>query len=74
MITGFNPAVSNNRNTVQKQKFGSFPIPKDPFEARRISEKASSGDLLPTDDNIESLKKALKEGKKNYPDSNGGFS
>lgn len=64
MITGFNPSVSNNRNRVQKQKFGSFPVPKDHYESGRLYEKAVAKDLLPTPDNIDSLKMALKEGKK----------
>lgn len=64
MLVSFNPMVSNNKSKIQNQKFGSFPVPRDSFDARRLYEKAYGGDLLPTPDNIESLKKALKEGKK----------
>jgi len=63
MITALNPAIPNNRNRVQQQKFGSFDVPKNFHEARRLYEKAYGGDLKPTEDNLKSLALAEKQAR-----------
>jgi len=63
MLVSFNPMVSNNRSRVQKQKFGSFDVPKNLHEARRLYEKAYGGDLKPTEDNLKSLALAEKQAR-----------
>ncbi len=64
MITGFNPSVSNNKSRIQKQKFGSFPVPRDSGDSQVLLDKVGMGKIKPTPDNLESLKKAFKEGGK----------
>jgi hypothetical protein len=56
MIIGFNPSASNNR--IQKQKFGSFPVPQNSREAQNLVDDVAAKIIKPTDDNIKSLKEA----------------
>jgi hypothetical protein len=59
VLVSFNPTVSNKQ---QKQNFGSFPVPKHFGESQTLLDQVGMGKIQPTSDNLESLKKAFKEG------------
>ena len=59
MLLNINSMASQHK---YKQSFGSFPAPKNVAESFKLRDKATIGELLPTTDNIESLKVALKKG------------
>lgn len=60
MITGFNPAVSNNRN--QRQNFKALPIDKitkNDAEAEMFRMAVSRGRVAKTDENVKDLFTAM---------------
>lgn len=66
MQVTFRPAISQNKsqgkqqNQKQNPNFGSFPLPETPNDSIVLRYMADWKDLLPTPDNIESMKHALK--------------
>ena len=66
MLVNFNSNVSYNTQQKQINKqntsFGSFSVPKTIREAEKLRDQATFKDLLPSPDNVVSLKEALKKG------------
>ena len=67
MITGFNPAVSNNRN--QRQNFKALPVEKitkniaeaDMFSSAAMREGVYNGQkIVKSDDNVKDLQRAYE--------------